>query len=108
MLEKLQRSEQETNNLVRQIEEYRDCARRIHILGVEIDCLRVENRAFDEDIKKMRLKYSDSISLEKKKLVMLQNFLMAAEIESLRRRVDEREISVEELRKSILEPVRRI
>ena len=33
---------------------------------------------------------------------------MAVEIEALRRRIDEREINVEELRKSILEPVRRI
>lgn len=33
---------------------------------------------------------------------------MTVEIEALRRRIDEREINVEELRKSILEPVRRI
>jgi hypothetical protein len=31
-------------------------------LGAEIDRLRAENKAFDEDIKKMRLKYADSIN----------------------------------------------
>lgn len=49
--------------MTRQIEEYQDYARRIHILGAEIDRLRAENKALDEDIKKMRLKYSDSMNL---------------------------------------------
>jgi len=74
---------------VRQIEEYQDYARRIHILGAEIDRLRAENKAFDEDIKKMRLKYSDNINAEKKE----ENFnlkivLMAVEIECLRQKID--------------------
>jgi hypothetical protein len=33
---------------------------------------------------------------------------MAVEVEALRRRIEEREMSVEEMRKSILDPVRRI
>jgi hypothetical protein len=58
-------------------------------LGAEIDRLRVENKAYDEDIKKMRLKYSDSINSEKKEeTVNLRTVLMALEIESLRRRID--------------------
>jgi predicted RNase H-like nuclease (RuvC/YqgF family) len=62
----VQASEQETKNLTRQIEEYQDYARRIHILGAEIDRLRAENKNFDEDIKRMRLKYSEGINNEKK------------------------------------------
>ena len=34
--------------------------------------------------------------------------LMAIEIEALRSRVEQREVSVEQLRKSILDPVRKI
>lgn len=40
ILTEVQNSEQETKNLARQIEEYQDYARRIHILGAEIDRLR--------------------------------------------------------------------
>lgn len=40
ILIEVQNSEQETKNLARQIEEYQDYARRIHILGAEIDRLR--------------------------------------------------------------------
>ena len=43
----MQKSEQETRNLYRQIEEYQDYARRIHILGAEIDRLKAENKAYD-------------------------------------------------------------
>jgi hypothetical protein len=57
----------------------------------------------------MRLKYADGMNAEKREEAMnLRTVLMALEVESLRRRVDEREVNVEELRKSILEPVRRI
>ena len=35
-------------------------------MGAEIDRLRAENKAFDEDIRKMRLKYSDNINIEKR------------------------------------------
>jgi hypothetical protein len=85
----VQASEQETKNLARQIEEYQDYARRIHILGAEIDRLRAENKNFDEDVKKMRLKYADGINYEKKEeAYCLKTFLMAVEIESLRRRID--------------------
>ena len=89
ILTEVQASEQETKNLARQIEEYQDYARRIHILGAEIDRLRAENKNFDEDVKKMRLKYADGINYEKKEeAYSLKTFLMAVEIESLRRRID--------------------
>lgn len=72
-------------------------------MGAEIDRLRSENKNFDEDIRKMRLKYSENMSWEKKEEGFnLKVVLMALEIESLRRRIDEREMSVEEMRKSIL------
>lgn len=47
MLEDAQRSDQETVMLVRKVEEYQDYARRIEILGAEIDRLRAENKAYD-------------------------------------------------------------
>ena len=57
----------------------------------------------------MRLKYADNINVEKKEEAFnLRVVLMALEIETLRSRIDEREINVEEMRKSILEPIRRI
>ena len=95
--------------LVQKIEEYQDYAKRIHILGAEIDRLRAENKAFDEDARRIRLKFSDGLASEKKQEDFnLLTVLMAVEIESLRRRVDEREVNIDEMRKSILEPVRRI
>lgn len=66
ILNEVQKSDQETKNLGRQIEEYQDYANRIHILSAEIDRLRLQNRNFDEDIKKMRLKYADSINSQKR------------------------------------------
>lgn len=48
------------------IEEYQDYARRIHILGAEIDRLQSENKALNEDAKRMRLKFADGLSYEKK------------------------------------------
>lgn len=52
--------------LVQKIEEYQDYAKRIHILGAEIDRLRAENKAFDEDARRIRLKFSDGLAHEKK------------------------------------------
>lgn len=58
ILREVERSEQESKGLIRQIEEYQDYARRIAILGKEIDRLTQLNKAAEEDIKRMRLKYS--------------------------------------------------
>lgn len=85
------KSEQETRGLLRQIDEYQDYARRIHILGAEIDRLRSENKTLDDDVKKIRLKYSDNINVEKKQEAFnLRTVLMALEIEALRSRLQER------------------
>ena len=48
------------------IEEYQDYAKRIHILGAEIDRLQAENKAYDEDARRIRLKFADGLSHEKK------------------------------------------
>lgn len=48
------------------IEEYQDYARRIHILGAEIDRLQNLNKLAEEDNKKMRLRYADGLSIDKK------------------------------------------
>lgn len=109
LLADAQRSDQESLVLVKKIEEYQDYATRIHILGAEIDRLRAENKAFDEDAKKIRLKFADGFAMEKKKEDMgLMAVLMAVEISSLRSRIDQREVNIDEMRKSILEPVRRV
>lgn len=52
--------------LVRKVEEYQDYARRIEILGAEIDRLRAENKAYDEDAKRIRLKFADGLNMEKR------------------------------------------
>lgn len=91
------------------IDEYQDYARRIHILGAEIDRLQLENKAFDEDARRIRLKFADGLSHEKRQEDF--NFmavLMGVEIDCLRARVDQREVTIDEMRKSILEPVRKI
>jgi hypothetical protein len=46
----------------KRIDEYQDYARRIHILGAEIDRLTGENKAYDEDARRIRLKYADGLS----------------------------------------------
>lgn len=48
------------------IDEYQDYARRIHILGAEIDRLTAENKSYDEDARRIRLKYADGLSHEKR------------------------------------------
>lgn len=91
------------------IDEYQDYAKRIHILGAEIDRLRAENKAFDEDARRIRLKFADGLSHEKRQEDF--NFLtvlMGVEIDCLRNRIDQREVTIDEMRKSILEPVRRV
>lgn len=89
--------------MVKKIEEYQDYAKRIHILGAEIDRLRIENKAFDEDAKRIRLKFADGIAMEKKhEDFALMTVLMGVEIESLRSKIDQREVTVDEMRKSIL------
>ena len=84
----VERSEKDTVALLRQIEEYQDYARRIHILGAEIDRMQSENKELDQDAKRLRLKYSENINFDKKQEAMnLKMVLMAVEIESLRKRL---------------------
>ena len=66
LLIEAEKSEKETVVLMQKIDEYQDYARRIHILGAEIDRLQAENKAFDEDAKRIRLKFADGLSQEKK------------------------------------------
>ena len=63
------------------IEEYQDYARRIHILGAELDRLSQINKGLEDDNKAMRLKYANNINFEKKEEeVTLAKVLMAVEI----------------------------
>jgi uncharacterized protein YfaS (alpha-2-macroglobulin family) len=88
LLEAAQKSIEETNILSKRIEEYQDYAKRIHILGAEMDRLNQINKGLEEDNKTMRLKYSDNINFEKKEQeISLMKVLMALEIESLRSQI---------------------
>lgn len=55
------------------------------------------------------MRYADNISAEKKHEDMCLQFVMLfVEIESLRSRLSEREVQVDQIRKSVLEPIRNI
>lgn len=68
--------EQKARALEQEIVQYQDYAKRIHILGAEIDRITGENRGLEEDIKKLRLRYADNISAEKKHEDMCLQFVM--------------------------------
>jgi len=88
LLEACQKSIEETNVLNKRIEEYQDYAKRIHILGAEMDRLNQINKGLEEDNKTMRLKYANNINFEKKEQELnLAKILMALEIESLRSQI---------------------
>lgn len=88
LLDAVEQSFKESVTLSKKIEEYQDYARRIHILGSELDRLTQLNKGLEEDNKAMRLKYSNSINIEKREQEFnLITVLMAAEIESLRKRI---------------------
>ena len=62
-----------------------------------------------EEVKAMRLRYADNINFEERQSgLLIKTVLMALEIESLRAKIEQREQTAEEMRKSILDPVRRI
>ena len=50
--------------LEQEITQFQDYAKRIKILSVEIDRLTGENKGLEDDIRKLRLRYSDQISAE--------------------------------------------
>lgn len=56
--------------------QYQDYAKRIHILGSEIDRLTGENKGLEDDIRKLRLRYADNIAGEKKHEDMCLQFVM--------------------------------
>lgn len=109
LLNEVIKSENESKTMSSKIEEYQDYAKRIHILSAEIDRLQAENKAYDDDARRIRLKFADGLAQEKKQEDFnLMVVLMAVEIESLRSKLDQREINIDEMRRSILEPVRRV
>lgn len=84
----MQRSDQESLMLVKKIDEYQDYANRIHILGAEIDRLKIENKALDEDARKIRLKFANGLAHEKRQEDFnLLTVLMGVEVEALRNRI---------------------
>lgn len=66
-----------------------------------------DNKMLDEDTKKIRLKYAGQLSAEltHEKLCMMV-VIMGAEIESLRSRLGEKDSQFNDMRRSILEPIR--
>lgn len=78
LLEAAEKSIEETNILSKRIEQYQDYAKRIHILGAEMDRLNQINKGLEEDNKTMRLKYASNINFEKKEQdLSLAKVLMA-------------------------------
>lgn len=60
-------------------------------------------------MKTIRLRYAENINFEEKQNAMLIKIvLMAAEIEGLRAKVEQKEKTADELRKSIIDPFRKI
>lgn len=57
----VENNERETSTLKQKIEQYKDYAKRIHILGAQLDRITALNRGLEDDNKKMRLKYADNI-----------------------------------------------
>ena len=82
---------------------YQDYAKRIHILGAEMDRLVGENKGLEEDISKLRLRYANNIAVETKhENQYLQFVMLFVEIESLRARLSEKESQADQIRKSVL------
>lgn len=109
LLQIVQQSIDETATLSVRIEEYQDYAKRIHILGSELDRLNHLNKGLEEDNKTMRLKYANNMNFERKEQDFnLATVLMAVEIESLRSQIDKRQITEDEMRKSYMMDVRDI
>ena len=89
--------------------QYQDYAQRIHILGAEIDRLMGENKGLEEDISRLRLRYADNIKADfRHEQLCVQFVMMSVEIEGLRARLAEREIQVDQIRKSVLEPIKNL
>lgn len=101
--------EQHAIALEQEVNKYQDYAKRIMILSAEIDRLVGENRGLEDDIKRIRLRYADQIAGETKhESLCLMFVLMSVEIESLRDRMKEKDVQFDQMRKSILDPVRNI
>lgn len=67
--------------MLKKIEEYQDYARRIHILGNEIDQMTKEKLSLQEEVKVMRLRYADNINFEERQNgILVKTVLMALEI----------------------------
>lgn len=74
-----------------------------------MDRLQAANKQLEEDNKTMRLKYANQINADKKEQEFQMTLvLMGVEIESLRERISRRQVTEDEMRKSILEPIRKI
>ena len=74
-----------------------------------MDRLQAVNKQLEEDNKTMRLKYANQINADKRQQEFQMTLvLMGVEIESLRERLGKREVTMDEMRKSILDPIRRI
>ena len=77
--------------LLKKVKQYQNYAKKISILGAELDRLSSLNKGLQEDNKTMRVKYANNMNIEMKEQDM--NMKMVLEIESLRMRLKEREIS---------------
>lgn len=80
-----------------------NCGDKIKILSEEIDRLTYENKSQLDDLERLKLRFSETLSIEKRHEQFCMSFvLMASEVESLRSRVLEKDREVESMRKSML------
>ena len=88
LLSEAEKSEKENQTLIQRIDQYQDYAKRIHILGAEIDRLMLTNQNLDSTLGVYRLKIADMSTLEKRLQEQLGLMVVVfAEIESLRGQV---------------------
>jgi chromosome segregation ATPase len=84
-----------------------DCGEKIEILSSEVDRLTLENRSVKEDLEKIRLRFSETLHIEKRHEEFCLSFvLMSAEMEQMRNRMSEKEAEVENMRRSMLASAR--
>ena len=76
-------------------------------LSSEIDRLNQAKQELEQDIAELRIRYADEAALQKRLNEQLSLFVVLfAEIESLRKRVADKERECEEVRRSSLAPFR--
>jgi|JI6StandDraft_1071083.scaffolds.fasta_scaffold01861_3 uncharacterized small protein (DUF1192 family) len=57
-------NEKKTRQLEQEVSQYQDYTKRIGVLSAEIDRLSADNKVLDEDTRKIRMRYADTLHQE--------------------------------------------